>query len=77
MTELKFFTDFDSDLKIIKEQYPELRKICKNFNEILKCYIPKCVNYNDKQILKYFIENKKSIQESNKNGYLFQIIFYL
>ena len=66
MTELKFFMDFDSDLKIIKEQYPELRKICKNFNEILKFYIPECVNYNDKQILKYFSKTRNQYRNPIK-----------
>ncbi len=66
MIKLTFITNFTLDLEYIKNEFPFFRKIYNNFNQLVTLYFPECNNYTDNQILKYFLENKKFIEENTK-----------
>lgn len=67
MPRVKFYTDFEQDLKYIKNRYCVMRKVFgeKEFNCIMKKYYPDIVGKSDKEIYEYFINNKKQIQHKS------------
>jgi ribosomal protein L44E len=66
---VKFFTDFEKDLQIIRHDYPQIRKIMNNdFVKLLNFYYPECKNFSQLHIVKFFKENKLSIMRKIKKS---------
>lgn len=68
MVKLKFYFDFDKDLKLIKEWFPRVREVFgeDKFNWFFKLYYPKCVGKTNEEIIRYFQKNKRQIVKKTK-----------
>lgn len=64
---VKFFSDFEKDLKYIQKYFPTFRKNCGDYFDVLiKSSYPECYRKTDKEILEYFKENRKKIIHENE-----------